>query len=123
MASKIIRSPIAIIQGVGPGTGSSIALTFARHYPVVLLSRHASSYNPVIEEIRRAGGQAVGIETDVTDETSIGHAFTQIEGLVDEGKGQFKVAAAVLNGFGGHGVKGFLDIGFEEFKRGMDTPG
>jgi NADP-dependent 3-hydroxy acid dehydrogenase YdfG len=75
MASKLI----AIVAGVGPGTGAAVAHRFAAHYPVVLLARKAANYEALAEEINKNGGKALGISTDVTDEKSVKDAVSKIE--------------------------------------------
>jgi len=75
MASKLV----AIIAGVGPGTGAAIARKFAKSYPVVLLARSPESYNDLAKEINSSGGKAVGISTDISDEQSVRSAFVQVE--------------------------------------------
>ncbi|OJJ50096.1 hypothetical protein ASPZODRAFT_58606 [Penicilliopsis zonata CBS 506.65] len=83
----------AIIAGVGGGTGRSIALKFAKAYPVVLLSRTPTSYEATVQEINATGGQAVGISADLTDVESTQSAFSQIKKLYPEGH----LAAAIFN--------------------------
>jgi len=75
MASKLI----AIVAGVGPGTGAAIVRKFAKSYPVVLLARSPESYKDLAKEINSTGGKAIGISTDVSDEQSVKSAFAQIE--------------------------------------------
>ena len=48
----------AVIAGVGPGTGASIARKFAQTYPVVLLARNIANLDPIVNEIKSNGGQA-----------------------------------------------------------------
>ncbi len=74
MANKLI----AIVAGVGAGTGSSIARKFASAYPVVLLARSPDSYESLVEEINGNGGKAIGISTDVADAQSVTNAFDRI---------------------------------------------
>lgn len=88
MASK---SFYAVIAGVGPGTGRSVALRFARAYPVVLLARKPESYSGIVSEIRQQGGEAVGISADTSDAQSVASAFESIrKELPDK-----KLAAAI----------------------------
>jgi len=68
----------AIVAGVGPGTGRSVALKFAEAYPVVLLARNPESYTDVVAQINKAGGRAIGIPADATDESSLVSAFEAI---------------------------------------------
>ena len=121
-SSHQFSQPIAIIQGVGPGTGASVARKFASKYPVVLLSRTEKSYKDIVDEINAAGGTAIGIPTDVADKESIRKTFEKINQL-GEGGGKPKVAAAVLNGLGSFVKKPFLDLTYEEFATAYEGPG
>lgn len=95
----------AIVAGVGAGTGRSVALKFAQSYPVVLLARKPESYSAVVDEIRRAGGHAIGISADAADRRSVDSAF---ETIAKELAGA-KLAAAVFNVGAGMSRKGFLE--------------
>jgi len=75
MASK---SFYAIIAGVGSGTGRSVALRFAKAYPVALLARKPESYNDIVDEIKQQGGEAIGISTDTGGTNSVKAAFETI---------------------------------------------
>ena len=69
----------AIVAGIGPGTGRSVALKFSESYPVVLLARNPESYNDVVAQINEVGGKAIGISADATDESSLASAFEVIK--------------------------------------------
>lgn len=117
-------SPIAIIAGVGPGTGAAVARRFAQTYPVVLLARSASNYEPAVAEINKSGGKAVGISADITDEESVKEAFDTIkQGDLWKDGGEFGVAAAVFNLGGGFLKKPFLELTKEEFEIGWKSNG
>ncbi|KZF19499.1 7-alpha-hydroxysteroid dehydrogenase [Xylona heveae TC161] len=107
MASKLF----AIIAGVGPGTGASVARRFAQQYPVALLARNPDNYKPIVNEINSSGGKAVGFSADVTDVKSIRNAFEEIS----KEFGNANLAAAVFNVGGGFVRKPFLEITQEDF--------
>ena len=107
MASKAI----AIVAGVGPGTGASVARRFGAAYPVVLLARKPESYESLAEEINRSGGKAVGISTDVSNPESVKAAFDKIK----EQHGDVPIAAAIFNASGPFARKPFLEQKIEEF--------
>lgn len=88
MASKTF---FAVIAGVGPGTGRSVALKFSKTYPVALLARSPSSYADIVAEITQSGGQAIGIPTDTADPASVKAAFDKIRAEYPDKK----LAAAV----------------------------
>jgi NADP-dependent 3-hydroxy acid dehydrogenase YdfG len=83
MASKLI----AIVAGVGAGTGASVARRFAKAYPVVLLARSPESYNDLVKEINGSGGKAIGISTDISDAKSVANAEAEIKKEFGNGVG------------------------------------
>ena len=113
-------TPFAIIAGVGPGTGASVARKFAASYPVVLLARSPSSYEPLVSEIVSGGGKAVGVSTDVTNAQSVTDAFASIG---KEFGPEPKLAAAVFNLSGGFARKPFLELTQKEFDAGYEFNG
>lgn len=114
-----MATPIAIIAGVGPGTGASVARKFAASYTVVLMARNAASYEPLVSEIQAAGGKAVGISADVIDPNSMNNAF----GKIKEEFAEAKCAAAVFNVGGGFLKKPFLELTQGEFEAGWRSNG
>jgi NADP-dependent 3-hydroxy acid dehydrogenase YdfG len=65
------RGKVAVVTGVGPGVGRSIAVGFARHgVDVVLAARQQSHLESVSEEIRLLGREPVAIPTDITQPTA-----------------------------------------------------
>ncbi|KAI5362723.1 putative short-chain dehydrogenase/reductase SDR, NAD(P)-binding domain superfamily [Septoria linicola] len=108
---------IAIIAGVGPGTGASVARRFAQSYPVVLLARNPENFNSLAEEINSSGGKAIGISTDLGDVSSVANAFKQIQSEFPD----TPVAAAVYNASGRFVRKGLLDMAVEDFVAGYDV--
>ncbi|MCJ1454950.1 hypothetical protein MMC28_005303 [Mycoblastus sanguinarius] len=102
-----MSKPIAIIAGVGPGTGAAIARKFAATYPVALLSRNPDNYEPLAAEINKAGGKAVGISTDVSDSKSV---KAMVEKVHQEFGKEVKCAAAVFNASGAFVRKPFLEL-------------
>lgn len=109
MSSKLI----AIIAGVGPGTGAALARKFAASYPVALLARNPDNFNGLVEEINSSGGKAFGVSTDVGDNKSVTAAFEAIKKEYGEDVG---VAAAVFNASGPFARKPFLELTQEQFE-------
>lgn len=94
----------AIIAGVGPGLGSSLARVFARQgYVVALLSRSAETSTRVAEEIRLSKGKALVVQTDVSRAESVRNAVEQIRSDL----GQITVLAYNASGYG---RGGFLEL-------------
>jgi NADP-dependent 3-hydroxy acid dehydrogenase YdfG len=100
-------------------TGRSVALKFAKAYPVALLARNPANYESIVKEINAAGGQAIGISTDVSSESSVKNAFTEIQ---KEFKGK-KLAAAIFNVGGRFVRKPFLELTLEEYEAGYEANG
>ncbi|KAH0362589.1 hypothetical protein KCU65_g7900, partial [Aureobasidium melanogenum] len=107
-------NPFAVVAGVGPGTGAAIARRFASSYPVVLLARKEESFKSVVADIKANGGSAVGIETDVSIESSLRAAFEQVNSTFGSDSA---CAAAVFNASGSLVKKPFLELSEEEFTR------
>ncbi|ETN40040.1 uncharacterized protein HMPREF1541_04315 [Cyphellophora europaea CBS 101466] len=102
----------AIIAGVGPGTGATIARKFAKAYPVVLLARNEDSFKPIVAEIERDGGRAFGVAADVSSRESLNAALSTAEkslGSLD------RCAAAIFNASARPSPKSFLELSEQEF--------
>ncbi|KAK6362275.1 hypothetical protein TWF730_005971 [Orbilia blumenaviensis] len=111
------RQAIALVAGVGPGTGAAIAKKFASLYSVVLLARSPNSYETTVKEINEAGGTAVGFSADVQDEASVKNVFEQVAKEFPDRP----VAAAIYNVGGVFSRKPFLEQSVEGFKLGYET--
>lgn len=109
MASKLI----AIVAGVGAGTGASVARKFSAKYPVVLLARKPENYEPLAKEINSNGGKAIGISTDVSDASSLQKA---VEAIKKEFGQDVAAAAAIFNASGPFMRKPFLETPAETFQ-------
>lgn len=94
----------AIVAGVGPGLGASLAHAFSREgYSVGLFSRQPESSEPVAVQIRAKRGKALAIPVDVTDRNAVFQAVEKIRAKF----GIITVLAYNASGFGrGH----FLDL-------------
>lgn len=67
MDAKMLDGKVAIITGSSYGMGRSMAELFAEEgAKVVLTARNADKLDPVVEGIREAGGEAIGVTADVT---------------------------------------------------------
>ncbi|KAL2862190.1 oxidoreductase, short chain dehydrogenase/reductase family [Aspergillus lucknowensis] len=113
MATK----PVAIIVGVGAGTGASVARRFAKEYSVAVIARNPENYDPLVAEINSSGGQAFGVSADVTDSNAWQSAFNQIFKHFKDAP----LAAAVFNPGGGVTWKPFLEITEDEFAVGLNS--
>jgi NAD(P)-dependent dehydrogenase (short-subunit alcohol dehydrogenase family) len=86
-----------VIGGVGEGLGFALAARFARAgHPVVMLARTQDKLDGFADTIRREGGTASGLATDVRDENKIKAVFEHVvehHGLL---------AAAIFNAGANH---------------------
>ena len=61
-----------IVLGLGPSTGASVARRFAKAgYSVAVAARRAEHLEPLVLQIEKAGGKAMAIPTDATDEAAV----------------------------------------------------
>ena len=70
--------PVAVVVGVGAGLGAALARRFASGYTVALLARGEEYLTTLAKEIESAGGRALVVPTDVSQEQQIEAAFTTI---------------------------------------------
>lgn len=84
-----------------------------------MLARKPENYEPIVSEIKAAGGHAIGISSDATSPASVNDAFSQIQ---KEFQGK-KLAAAVYNVGGGFVRKPFLELSQDEFESGFKSQG
>jgi short-subunit dehydrogenase len=82
MAADSAR-PVAVVIGAGDATGGAIAKRFARGgYTVCAVRRSADKLQPLIAEIRAAGGEAHGFGTDARKEDEVDALFDDIEARI-----------------------------------------
>ncbi|WP_175874215.1 SDR family oxidoreductase [Burkholderia sp. BCC0397] len=74
-----VSKKFAAVTGAGSGIGRAAAIALAQAgFTVALLGRTEASLRETQDAIRAAGSDAQVFPVDVTDETSVDHAFAQI---------------------------------------------
>jgi NAD(P)-dependent dehydrogenase (short-subunit alcohol dehydrogenase family) len=97
--STMLESKTAIITGAGRGIGRAIALAFAAEgATVVLAARSRADLATVAAEVREAGGRALAVPTDVTQDAAVEALVEQT--LTDLGRIDILVTSAGLASFG-----------------------
>ncbi|WP_421698408.1 7-alpha-hydroxysteroid dehydrogenase [Ancylobacter sp.] len=101
---------VALVTGAAAGIGRSIALTFAASGAAVAVSDiDGSGAGGVASEIIKAGGRAIAIACDVTDDDNLNAA-------VQAAVGSFGSLTMLVNNAGGGGPKPF-DMPMDDFRR------
>ncbi len=74
------ESKVAVVLGVGPGLGATVAHRFAREgFAVGLMARSAEKLTSIQTEIEKGGGTALSIPADATDPASVTEAFALVK--------------------------------------------
>jgi NAD(P)-dependent dehydrogenase (short-subunit alcohol dehydrogenase family) len=75
LVSSRLAEKVTFVTGASSGIGRAAALRFAAEgAKVVAASRRKDRLDQVVAEIRHQGGEALGVECDVTDEDSVRRA-------------------------------------------------
>ncbi|EYC50168.1 short-chain dehydrogenase [Hylemonella gracilis str. Niagara R] len=107
MSTSVITSPVAqdlgsrvaVITGASSGMGRAAALLLAaRGAKVALLARRKAQLDEVAAEIRRLGGTALAITTDVTDAASVEAAAAEVRRAYGNANLVFNNAGLMLPG-------------------------
>jgi len=92
--------PVALITGVGPGTGSALARRFARGgYAVAMLARNKARLDALERELDEARGYACDVAVEA-----------EIERTIDAVRRELGAPEVVIHNAVGGAFGGFLDI-------------
>jgi NAD(P)-dependent dehydrogenase (short-subunit alcohol dehydrogenase family) len=74
-----VNGKVAVVLGVGPGLGATVARRFAREgFSVGLIARGEESLAAAREEVEGSGGTALSVAADATDAASVASAFDRV---------------------------------------------
>ncbi|MGA0820882.1 MAG: SDR family NAD(P)-dependent oxidoreductase, partial [Ilumatobacteraceae bacterium] len=94
-----LSNDVAIVTGAGRGIGEGIATTLARAgAAVVCAARRSEEVERVAGDIRAAGGRAIAVPTDVTDDDAV-------QRLVDRAISEFGSFDILVNNAGGSPIQ------------------
>lgn len=115
MSRNVFRDRVAWITGAGSGIGKALALELgARAANVAVSGRRVANLEEVAHAVERAGGRALPIACDVTDEDEVARAVAQVVGEL----GRLDVCVANA----GFSVMGSIaELGAEDWRRQLDT--
>ena len=104
-----------VITGASSGVGRCTAHAFARRGArVALAARHPGPLEDAARECRELGGEAITVQTDVTDPDSVRH-------LADETARRFGGVDVWVNNAGVGAVGGFDEVPLEAHRRTIET--
>jgi NAD(P)-dependent dehydrogenase (short-subunit alcohol dehydrogenase family) len=75
---------VAVVTGVGPGLGASLARRFAESYAVAIIARKADYLKGLAGEIRGSGATVLDLTCDVGDRTQVTEGFRKIRAELGE---------------------------------------
>lgn len=94
-----IENPVVVITGASSGIARATAIAFAkRGASVVLVARHGETLEQAARECRQAGGRAVAVPTDVSDEAAVENVATRA--VAEFGRIDVWVNAAAVMAYG-----------------------
>ena len=121
----LLKDRISIVTGGSSGVGRGIALEFAREGASVAIADRQEAplrgkyhetdvTTPTVEEIEKLGGQAIFIQTDVSDES-------QVERLIERTVQRFGGLDILVNNAGIHIPGGAQDISIAQWDKVVGT--
>ena len=115
-----LANKVAVVTGSGTGIGRAIALRFAAEGAKVMVAEiQAQRAEQTRDEINGAGGEAIAVETDVTDPS-------QVEALVRACDDTYSRIDVLVNNAGVTGIHHpqlfapFLDLTLEAWRKVID---
>jgi NAD(P)-dependent dehydrogenase (short-subunit alcohol dehydrogenase family) len=109
-----VAGRVALVTGASSGLGANFAKLMAREgASVVVAARRKERLEALVEDIRQAGGKALAVSCDVTDEASVIAAY-------DAAEAAFGTVDTVINNAGMTTSASALEQTAEEFGQVLD---
>jgi NAD(P)-dependent dehydrogenase (short-subunit alcohol dehydrogenase family) len=110
-----LKGKVAIVTGGAAGIGSGIAETFAREGArVAIADRDIAKGRETESRIRAGGGEALAIEVDVSNGTSVSN-------MVADVAARFRGVDILVNNAGIRYVKPFLEYSEDEWRKTLEV--
>ena len=117
MRDGALAPEVAVIAGVGPGLGASLARKFAKEgCRIALLARSPDFIETLCKELQGRGTQTVAIATDISEADQVTTAFRRIREQLGSVDVLINNASA-----GGPFSQSFVQIDAENFARGWQV--
>jgi NAD(P)-dependent dehydrogenase (short-subunit alcohol dehydrogenase family) len=102
----------AVIAGVGPGLGASIARKFVAEGCAVGLFARSSDFIENLAEELNEEGEALAVQTDITDPEAVAAGFAEV-------REAFGSVDVLINHASGGAWKRLMDLSSDEFERAL----
>lgn len=112
-----LNGQVAIVTGASSGLGRAAAVELGRSGAAVVvnhLPRSAEAAGDVVREIERAGGRALAVAADVSDEGQVAHLFS-------EATRQFGTLHILVNNAGIQRGAAFAEMSLADWQRVIDV--
>jgi NAD(P)-dependent dehydrogenase (short-subunit alcohol dehydrogenase family) len=76
--SQSEAKPVAVVIGVGPGLGASLARRFAENYAVAINACSAEFLHTLVSDIRERGASVLEVQADISKPEQVRPAFQEI---------------------------------------------
>jgi NAD(P)-dependent dehydrogenase (short-subunit alcohol dehydrogenase family) len=112
---SILQDRVVVVTGASSGIGEACAVAFAQKGArVVLAARRAERLEALVQKLKGAGGQALAVVTDVTDEAAV-------QALFDKAVERFGTVDVVINNAGIADSTAVDEMSLELWHRVIDT--